>query len=117
MLPMDFIKFRINRSGEQRLRIGNAIAAVCLFLVMSLFSSTTSYGQGSSGYPRIDYWAAMTEFYEGNSGLQLPVSTEPRELNLPKGNGLIVFVIGPCWANVSIKWGSPVWHYSNMIWR
>ncbi len=65
MLPMDFIKFRINRSGEQRLRIGKAIAAVCLFLALSLFSSTTSYGQGSSGYPRLDYWAAMTEFYEG----------------------------------------------------
>ena len=65
MLPMDFNKFRMNRSGDQRLRIVNAIAVVCLFLALSLFNSTASYGQGSSGYPRLDYWVAMSEFYEG----------------------------------------------------
>ncbi len=40
-----------------------AVVGFCFLL--SLFSTGRVFAQGSSGYPRSDYWLAMAEFYEG----------------------------------------------------
>lgn len=63
MMPINPIKILMQGLGERCWRMVTGIA--CLALLLSLCKTSTCIAQGSSGYPRADYWIAMAEFYEG----------------------------------------------------
>lgn len=65
MASINSINFNMHGLGGQRMRIWNGFAAVCLLLILILCNTAIVYAQGSSGYPRADYWIAMAEFHEG----------------------------------------------------